>query len=169
MAVRQITGSMRLLLILHGLGHTASTATVYRHDTALALLSSDKEGKEITIPHNIVRNVFTTIIWDNNDFNEETVSGKGTTHLANGIIVQNAEASPRPAVKKAISKSIRTIKAPETHITPYTSKERGTLALSHVSFEEEDYRQEQHLGRKAEECFISKAIQPFHTRSQNYL
>ena len=84
MAVRQITGSMRLLRILHGLGHTASTATVYRHDTALAILSSDEEGREITIPRNIVPNVFTTIIWDNDDFNERTVSGKGTTHVANG-------------------------------------------------------------------------------------
>ena len=35
MTVRQITGSVRLLRILHGLGHTASTATVYKHDTAL--------------------------------------------------------------------------------------------------------------------------------------
>ena len=49
MAVRQMTGSMQLLRILHGLGHTASTATVYRHNTALALLSSDEEGREITI------------------------------------------------------------------------------------------------------------------------
>ena len=68
--------------------------------------------------------------------------------------MQNTEASPRSAVKKTISKSIRTIKAPETHITPYTSKERGTLALSDVSFEEEDYRQEQHLGRKVDYLYL---------------
>ena len=134
MAVRQITGSMRLLRIRHGLGHTVSTATVYRHDTAPALLSRDEEGTEITIPCNIIPNVFATIVWDNNDFNEETVSGKGTTHVTNGIIVQNAEAGPRPAEKITISKSILTIKAPETYINLYTSKERGTLPLSSIIY-----------------------------------
>ena len=72
MAVRQITGSVRLLRILHGLGHTASTDTVYRHDTALATSSSNGAEKEIAIPRNISPETFTTIVWDNNDFNEET-------------------------------------------------------------------------------------------------
>ena len=31
MAVRQITRSIRLLRILHGLGHTTSTSTIYKH------------------------------------------------------------------------------------------------------------------------------------------
>ena len=78
MTVRQMTGSVRLLKILHCLGHTASTDTVYRHDTALAISSSN--GQEIIIPRNINPEAFTTIVWDNNDFSEETVSGKGTTH-----------------------------------------------------------------------------------------
>jgi hypothetical protein len=34
MTVRQMTGSIRLLRILHVLGHSASTYTVYRHDNA---------------------------------------------------------------------------------------------------------------------------------------
>jgi hypothetical protein len=89
MTVRQMTGSVRLLRILHGLGHTASTDTVYRHDTALAIASSN--GEEIIIPRNMNPEAFTTIVWDNNDFNEETVSGKGTTHVANGIIIQNED------------------------------------------------------------------------------
>ena len=95
MAVRQMTGSHRLLRILHGLGHTASTSTIYRHDTALAILSSDGQEKEITIPRNMNQHAFTTIVWDNNDFNEETVSGKGITHVANGIIVQNKDCEHR--------------------------------------------------------------------------
>jgi hypothetical protein len=89
MAVRQITGSIRLLRILHGLGHTTSTSTVYKHDTGLALASS--KGQEIIIPRNINPGVFASLVWDNNDFNEETVSGKGTTHVANGIILQNGD------------------------------------------------------------------------------
>ena len=51
MTVRQMTGSVRLLRILHGLGHTPSTDTVYRHDSALALASSN--GQEIIIPQNM--------------------------------------------------------------------------------------------------------------------
>ena len=111
-----MTGSMRLLQILHGLGHTACTATVYRHDTALSLLSSDEEGREITIREWYHRAKFR---------NQAVTCGE-----------------------KTINKSIRTIKAPETHMTSYTTKERGTLSLSNVSFDEEDYRQTQHLGRK---------------------
>ena len=56
--------------------------------------------------------------------------------------------------EKTINKSIRTIKAPETHMTPYTTKERGTLSLSNVSFDEEDYRQAQHLGRKVDYLYL---------------
>jgi hypothetical protein len=93
MTVRQMTGSVRLLRILHGLGHTASTDTVYRHDTALAIANSKNE--EIIIPRNMSPGAFTTIVWDNNDFSEETVSGKGTTHVANGIIIQNEDVSLR--------------------------------------------------------------------------
>ena len=44
MTVRQITGSVRLLRILHGLGHTASVATVYKHDTALAIAIMFQNG-----------------------------------------------------------------------------------------------------------------------------
>lgn len=79
MTVRQITGSVRLLKILHGLGHTVSASTVYKHDTALALAST--KGQEIIIPQNMKPEVFTTTVWDNNDFNEETLSGKGTNGM----------------------------------------------------------------------------------------
>ena len=130
MAVRQMTGSVRLLKVLHGLGHTASADTVSKHDTALAIISSNGDGKEIKIPRNILKNVFTTLVWDNNDFNEETLSGKGTTHVANGIIVQNENTGLNELAEKAtVSKKTRTIKAPETKIIPFTSEEKGILSL----------------------------------------
>lgn len=31
---------------------------------------------------------FTTNVWDKIDFGEETLSGRGTTHSTNGIIIQ---------------------------------------------------------------------------------
>ena len=158
MAVRQITGSVRLLRILHGLGHTASTDTVYRHDTALAISSSNGAEKEITIPRNISPETFTTIVWDNNDFNEETVSGKGTTHVANGIIVQKKDVGQTLGEKITVSKKNRTIAAPETNIVRYVIKEKGTLSLrnesSEISLEEESYRPQQNVGRNADFLYL---------------
>ena len=116
MTVQQMTGSVRLLKILHGLGHTASTDTVSKHDTALAIISSNKDENKVKIPRNISKNIFTTVVWDNNDFKEETLSGKGTSHVANGIIVQNENSRLNElAEKSAVSKKTRTIKAPETN------------------------------------------------------
>ena len=158
MAVRQITGSVRLLRILHGLGHTASTDTVYRHDTVLAISSSNCAGKEIAIPRNISSGTFTTIVWDNNDFNEETVSGKGTTHVANGIIVQKNDVGQRLGEKTIVSKKNRTIVAPETNIIRYAIKEKGILSLqnesSEISLEEESYRPQQNVGRNADFLYL---------------
>ena len=161
MAVRQMTGSVRLLKILHGLGHTASADTVSKHDTALAIISSNGDGKELKIPRNISKNIFTTLVWDNNDFNEETFSGKGTTHVANGIIVQNENTGLNElAEKETVSKKTRTIKAPETNIIPLTSKEKGILSLHNESFElsikEESHRGQQTLARNADFLYLSQ-------------
>jgi hypothetical protein len=52
MAVRELTGSVKLVEILHGQGHSASSATVYKHDSALAVASS--KGQDIIIPRNII-------------------------------------------------------------------------------------------------------------------
>ena len=154
MTVRQMTGSIRLLKILHGLGHTASIDTVYRHDSALALASSN--GQEIIIPRNMNPEAFTTIVWDNNDFSEETLSGTGTTHVANGIIIQNEDI--RLGEKTTVSKKHRTVKAPEINIVPYTSKVRGTISLqdqsSDIPLEEDSYRYEQNMARNADFVYM---------------
>ena len=95
-----------------------STDTIYRHDTALAISSSNGAEKEIAIPRNMSSESFTTIVWDNNDFNNKTVSGKGTTHIANGIIIQKKDVGQTLGEKKAVSKKNRTIEAPEAIETP---------------------------------------------------
>jgi hypothetical protein len=150
MTVRQITGSVRLLRILHGLGHTASVATVYKHDTALAIASS--RGQDIIIPRNIKPGMFATVVWDNNDFNEETVSGKGTTHVANDIMLQNGNTTLGDHV--TVSKSCRTVQAPETYIAPCTNREKGTIYLrsqsSDISIDDKGYQDEQQFARNAD-------------------
>ena len=61
MAVRQITGSIRLLKIIHGLGHCVSPSTVYKHDSALSIATSVEH--DIIIPRNISKGTYATIVW----------------------------------------------------------------------------------------------------------
>ena len=84
MTIRQMTGSSGLLKIIHGFGHCASHSTTLRHDTALAELNLQSS---IVVPKEILPNKHTTLIWDNDDFQEES---KSSTHLTNGIVVQRA-------------------------------------------------------------------------------
>lgn len=84
---------------------------------------ANSSGQNI-IPQNINAEVFATIVWDNNDFNEKTVSGKGTTHVANGIMLQNGTTSL--GNKVTVSKKCRTVKATKTNVPPYSRRERGT-------------------------------------------
>ena len=86
MATRQITGSQALTEILNGFGHCASHSVALSYETALALLNLKK--KDVSIPTGIREGVHTTLIWDNIDFGKETRSGKDTTHIAIGIIIQ---------------------------------------------------------------------------------
>ena len=86
MTVRHITGSATLIGLLNGLGHCTSSSMVSEHDTALAELQRRKGP--VAIPSCIRPGVFTMLVWDNNDFGEETLSGKETTHNTNGIIME---------------------------------------------------------------------------------
>jgi len=45
---------------------------------------------------NILPHLFTTLAWDNIDQIEETLTGEGTTHRVNGIIVQPTTFGPEP-------------------------------------------------------------------------
>ena len=131
MSVCQISGSTKLINILHGLGHSVSSSTVLKHDSAMASISNASDG--VIIPRNINVGHFTMIVWDNNDFNEETLTGKGTTHVANGIVIQRGE--PALNSKVIISKKIHTVKAPDHDIQPYISTKKGVPSLCQDSSE----------------------------------
>ncbi|KAJ8049553.1 hypothetical protein HOLleu_02339 [Holothuria leucospilota] len=89
MTVRHISGSAQLIGLLNGLGHTVSNSVVLNHDTALATHLAFR-GNDY-LPSLIAPDTPATIVWDNNDFGEETLSGRGTTHNTNGIIIQNSD------------------------------------------------------------------------------
>ena len=74
-----------------------------------------QEG-DAQIPSNIVKHVPAMFVFDNNDFQEETPSGKGTTHCTNGIIIQ-----PR----------VHTCMPPQTNqVNPDTAKHRRSLTYA---------------------------------------
>ena len=145
-AVRQLTGSIKVIELLHGLGHSVSPSTVYKHDSALAIAASSGTDSNILIPRNINSNTFTTLVWDNNDFKEETMTGKGTTHVTNGIAIQ-VGAPTTLREKVLVSKNIRTVKGPETRIDPYFNTRKGVLSL-HEHESEFTLEAEEHLSHQ---------------------
>ena len=124
MTVRQLTGSRKLIDILYGLGHTVSSDTVCKHDSALATLQI---SDFVVIPRNVNVGVFSTIVCDNNDLNEETVTGKDKTHVVNGIIVQKGTSSLREKI--TVSKKVRSIRAPAMDIKAYFSIKKDYPSL----------------------------------------
>lgn len=115
---RQITGSQRLVKILNQFGHSCSPDVLYKHDAALTKSITEES---VFVPRNIVPKIPTTLVWDNNDFSEETLSGKGTTHVANGIIIQNRSLRDpvHPREKITVPKSTQSVSPPSTLIEPY--------------------------------------------------
>ena len=85
MALRQLTGSSSVLKLVNNFGHCMSHRYVLHHDTALAQVNISSRG---TLPPGFSKNRPTTLAWDNDDFCEETKTGKGTTHITGGIIIQ---------------------------------------------------------------------------------
>ena len=126
MTVRHMTGSSQLINILNGLGHSSSYSATLEHDTALALVELSRG--ELPVPKGIMDGLFTTMVWDNIDFGEETLSGKGTTHSTNGIIIQRKltdEVMPNQAPAKSIpKKKQRSVQAPSTRLEPFYGTSR---------------------------------------------
>ena len=73
--------------MLNTYGHTVSTSKLQEIEVAMDELCQLESAEHI--PSNIVNHVPVMFVFDNNDFQEETPSGKGTTHCTNGIIIQN--------------------------------------------------------------------------------
>ena len=61
-----------------------SHSVVLEHDTTLA---NKQLCTDNIVPEGFIKKIPTTVIWDNNDFREETPSGEGTTDNTNGLLV----------------------------------------------------------------------------------
>ena len=85
MTMHHVIGSSNIIELLSGFGHSVLHSTVLWHDTALT--TQQLESCSL-VPAGFLKNIPCMLVWDNNDFSEETASGEGTTHNTNGLLCQ---------------------------------------------------------------------------------
>lgn len=135
MTVRQLTRSSQLTDILNGFGHCASRYAVLTHETDLAKLAVTSDSN---IPKDIIKGKFTCLVFDNNDFAEES---RNQTHVLGGIAIQKEgetghdEQQPQPRLTK---KGGRSLQAPETTILPFHLGKKKTPSFSYIGMESEE-------------------------------
>lgn len=101
------------------MGWSSVSQTALQHiDTDIA--SAEPQNPT---PSTLRKNQFTTLVWDNIDFQEETISGQNTTHCVEGIAVQAGFVHSE--IKSSIMKSRkRTLEPTETNIIPYIKRRK---------------------------------------------
>ena len=87
MAISHLSGSAQLISLLNGFGYCVSHSVTLNHDTALA--NQEVRCGVDALPLSIQSRIPTIIVWENNDFGEETLSGHGTTHNTNDPVIQH--------------------------------------------------------------------------------
>ena len=88
LSVKNWTGSAEVVMTLNRFGHGISYTAIEELKTAMAEKQIQHPTSGCVPPSNIVHKVFSIFCYDNNDLQEETLSGKGTTHCTNGTVIQ---------------------------------------------------------------------------------
>ena len=127
MTIKSKTGCAEIVTLLNRLGHGISYTHIEELETAMAMRQVKRYEDGSVLPSNAQPGVFATFCWDNNDLKEETLSGKGTTHCTNGIMiqpkVQGCQERPLMATAEARSKH-RAFKMPPIEINFFPSGKR---------------------------------------------
>ena len=118
LTVRHLTGSAKVIDLLHKFGHTVSYSSTLQLESSLAQLRLLQQND---IPEGFHPRVHTNLVWDNIDFNEETLTGAGTTHHTNGILIQsnverNTDCQTRPSIGKTRRLIIEKAKLPNCYV-----------------------------------------------------
>jgi hypothetical protein len=101
------------------------------HETALATLQS---SEDCIVLGDLVKNEPTILVFDNQDYNEETKSGKGQTHIAAGIVIQQSGTQANTGKTKAlVSKRKRRLDAQNKELPYFQLGGNKSLKLSHLS------------------------------------
>ena len=99
-AIKSLTGNVELMKTLNRRGHGMSYSKLEEMDTALCMNKLSMEPElGVVLPTKTYPCVPTTMAFDNIDRLEETLSGGGTSHRVNGIIVQPEMAYVPPLTK----------------------------------------------------------------------
>ena len=126
-SIKSLTGNVELIKFLNRFGHAISQSKLSEIETAQAIMkitSTQTEG--VVLPEEVQIGQPTTLVYDNIDRLEETLSGSGTSHRVNGITIQKGFIGPLP-LKKYISipkTKQRSIECEESLIAPYHSGKR---------------------------------------------
>lgn len=126
--IKTLTGNVEVIKILNRLGHGCSYTALEEIDTALAIdkLAATESPSEVPLPGNIHQGICTVLAFDNIDRLEETLSGSGTSHRVNGIIVQPTSLScarPQQTTVERKDKT-RTIQFSETSLPNFNVGKR---------------------------------------------
>ena len=127
MTMMSITGSSEVVILLNWFGHGVSYSKLEKIETAMAKRQINKHENEDLIPSNCQKNIFLTFVYDNNDMFEETLSGIGTTHCTNGIVIQRSidRCAEKPDGKEVNFSKKRTLEDLHIQILPYCAKKKS--------------------------------------------
>lgn len=151
LTVRHASGSRYLLNLLHGLGHCPSYDTVLRAETALAYKQAANQQLDY-VPEGFEKQKIVILVYDNIDFQEETLSGSGTSHYTNGIMYQVAPTGSQihTSAKISLPASKKTFTPTKDAISPfYLFKKTGptqqqdlppSCIKHHIKSREQDMR-----------------------------
>ena len=98
--VHHLTGSEEVVTLLNRMGHCSSYDDVEIVNKAWAReMEAQRQQTGVVIPSNIIPGPFVQFAADNNDFNEETLDGKQTTHATTLVVYQRQPFGPKPPPK----------------------------------------------------------------------
>ena len=125
-AIKSLTWNVELIRTLDRLGHSVSYSQLEEIDTTLCLQKLSLSEGDGPLPENIHPGVFTTLVWDNIGRLEETISGEGTSHRVNGIVLQTKLVDPHPSkVLPSVDKTKkRSISTPPLMLSMYNVGQR---------------------------------------------
>lgn len=109
--VRTLTGNKELVKLLNRLGHGCNYNKILQIETDLCHQKLENfSDDEVPLPSSIQACIPTVLAFDNIDRLEETISGSGTSHRINGIIIQppNLE-SCSPSTSQPVQRLVFTI------------------------------------------------------------
>ena len=87
--IKSLTNNTELITCISRLGHGVSYTKLSEISTETAYDTVENNTRDdVWLPENVKPMAFTMIIEDNIDRNEQTLSGYGTTHKVNSIMIQ---------------------------------------------------------------------------------